>query len=235
MKAQSFPANKICLPAGFSFSASCAGIKASGRSDLALVQACQGTTAAAMFTKNRVVAAPLVVGRASLAGQPGTHSRGDRELRQCELRHRAIRNKGLPASLPGAGRIAWEYPPAEVFPSSTGIIGVPLPVNKIVSRLPDLAAGTQSTQEGIASFAQAIMTTDTRPKLAGARISFGKRGREFAGDRKGSGHDSPSARHHARLPLYRYCRGPYPTKTGSAGCVRRHLQLHLDRRRHFHK
>ena len=71
MKARSFPANKICLPAGFSFSASCAGIKASGRSDLALVQACQGTTAAAMFTKNRVVAAPLVVGRASLAASRG--------------------------------------------------------------------------------------------------------------------------------------------------------------------
>ena len=67
MKARrTIPKEKICLPAGFSFSAACAGIKASGRPDLALVEACAGT-AAAVFTKNRVLAAPLEVGRASLA------------------------------------------------------------------------------------------------------------------------------------------------------------------------
>ncbi len=61
----------MALPAGFSFSAACAGIKASGRPDLALVEACPGTTAAALFTRNRVVAAPLEVGRASLAASRG--------------------------------------------------------------------------------------------------------------------------------------------------------------------
>src|SRR5277367_2889142 len=61
----------ICVPAGFSFAAACAGIKASGRPDLALVEACPGTTAAAVFTKNRVVAAPLEVGRSSLASSGG--------------------------------------------------------------------------------------------------------------------------------------------------------------------
>ena len=71
MKARGSLTNRICLPAGFAFSAACAGIKASGRPDLALVEACPGTTAAAMFTKNRVVAAPLVVGRASLAASRG--------------------------------------------------------------------------------------------------------------------------------------------------------------------
>ena len=71
MKAHGSLTNKICLPAGFAFSAACAGIKASGRPDLALVEACPGTAAAAMFTKNRVVAAPLVVGRASLAASHG--------------------------------------------------------------------------------------------------------------------------------------------------------------------
>ena len=63
--------DRISLPAGFSFASTCAGIKASGRPDLALVEASPGTTAAALFTRNRVVAAPLVVGRASLAASRG--------------------------------------------------------------------------------------------------------------------------------------------------------------------
>jgi len=65
MKVRGLPYKNICLPEGFSFAAARAGIKASGRPDLALVEACAGTTAAAVFTKNRVVAAPLEVGRAS--------------------------------------------------------------------------------------------------------------------------------------------------------------------------
>ena len=63
---------KIRLPLGFSFSAVAAGIKVSGRPDLALVQieseAAMGASAAALFTKNRVVAAPIEVGRAALLG-----------------------------------------------------------------------------------------------------------------------------------------------------------------------
>jgi glutamate N-acetyltransferase/amino-acid N-acetyltransferase len=186
MKAQSFPTNKVCLPAGFSFSASCAGIKASGRSDLALVQACQGTTAAAMFTKNRVVAAPLVVGRASLADSRG-------RIRAVIVNSGNANCATGPSGIKACQRVCRELgellgiSAAEVFPSSTGIIGVPLPVNKIVSRLPDLAAGTQNTQEGIASFAQAIMTTDTRPKLAGAEFRAGNATVSLLGIAKGAG------------------------------------------------
>src|SRR5438445_13191207 len=61
----------IFLPKGFKFSAIAAGLKASGKPDLALILAEPRTTAAALFTKNRIVAAPVVVGRASL-----TKSRG---------------------------------------------------------------------------------------------------------------------------------------------------------------
>src|SRR5580700_9090945 len=57
---------KVRLPLGFSFSAVAAGIKVSGRPDLALAEAAKGATAAALFTQNRVVAAPVEVGRASL-------------------------------------------------------------------------------------------------------------------------------------------------------------------------
>src|ERR1035438_4252890 len=62
---------RILLPVGFSFSALAAGIKASGRPDLALVEIADGASAAALFTTNRVVAAPVEVGRASLAAGAG--------------------------------------------------------------------------------------------------------------------------------------------------------------------
>jgi glutamate N-acetyltransferase / amino-acid N-acetyltransferase len=54
----------------------------------------------------------------------------------------------------------------EIFTSSTGIIGVPLPAEKLLAKLPDLAAASSATERGVLAFAQAIMTTDTRPKIA---------------------------------------------------------------------
>src|SRR4029077_16165690 len=59
------------LPGGFSFSAVAAGLKASHGLDLALVEAVPGTNAAALFTTNRVLAAPIEVGRAHLATTQG--------------------------------------------------------------------------------------------------------------------------------------------------------------------
>src|SRR5258708_1514587 len=159
--------DNLCLPAGFSFSAACAGIKASGRPDLALVEACAGTTGAAVFTKNRIVAAPLEVGRAS--------------LKASQERVRAvIVNSGNAncatgqAGIRACQRVCQEMSgllgvsAKEVFPSSTGIIGVPLPVDKIVSQLPGLKETREATRRGVARFARAILTTDTRPKLASA-------------------------------------------------------------------
>ena len=178
--------DNLCLPAGFSFSAACAGIKASGRSDLALVEAVPGTTAAAVFTRNRVVAAPLEVGRASLAASRGgiravivnsgnancaTGKAGIRACRQvCRDLARLLRLRLN-----------------EVFPSSTGIIGVTLPVDKIVARLPDLAAARDATRQGIDNFAHASMTTDTRPKLACATFPSGKTAVNILGIAKGAG------------------------------------------------
>jgi glutamate N-acetyltransferase / amino-acid N-acetyltransferase len=186
MKVRFRPPNKTCLPAGFSFSAACAGIKASGRPDLALVEACPGTTAAAMFTKNRVVAAPLVVGRKHLAT---SRSRVRAVIVNSGNANCATGKAGLKA----CQRVCRELsellgiPLAEVFPSSTGIIGVPLPVDKIISRLPNLTATRESTEQGIASFAHAIMTTDTRPKMAFAEFRSGKASLQVLGIAKGAG------------------------------------------------
>ncbi|MGH9550534.1 MAG: bifunctional glutamate N-acetyltransferase/amino-acid acetyltransferase ArgJ, partial [Terriglobales bacterium] len=75
----------------------------------------------------------------------------------------------------------------EIFPSSTGIIGVPLPVEKILSTLPELTAARAATKRGIANFARAIMTTDTRPKLACATFRSGKSAVNLLGIAKGAG------------------------------------------------
>src|SRR5437879_12366981 len=74
MTAPAGSTESIHLPGGFSFSAVAAGIKASGRLDLALAEAAPGTTAAAVFTKNRVIAAPVESGRKHLRAT-GAHVR----------------------------------------------------------------------------------------------------------------------------------------------------------------
>jgi glutamate N-acetyltransferase / amino-acid N-acetyltransferase len=160
---------KIRLPLGFSFSAVAAGIKVSGRPDLALVEAAGGATAAALFTKNRVVAAPVEVGRASLLSTGGrvraivvnsgnaNCATGRAGIHDCEQVCRE------------AGKL-FDVPAAEVFPSSTGIIGVRLPAEKIRAKLPELLARRSPGQRGVMGFAHAIMTTDTRPKIASARF-----------------------------------------------------------------
>jgi len=76
---------------------------------------------------------------------------------------------------------------SEIFPSSTGIIGVPLPVEKIVSKLPELASACQATTQGMDAFSRAIMTTDTRPKLACATFHSGKSTVNVLGVAKGAG------------------------------------------------
>ncbi|HEX4427024.1 MAG TPA: bifunctional glutamate N-acetyltransferase/amino-acid acetyltransferase ArgJ [Terriglobales bacterium] len=178
--------NKLLLPKGFSFAATAAGLKASGRTDLALVEAVEGTTAAALFTKNRVVAAPVEVGRAAL-----TKSKG---------RVRAvIINSGNANCATGKAGIQTckqvcqetarllEIRPDEVFPSSTGIIGVPLQAEKIIAKLAGLIDRSESSEEGLDQVAKAIMTTDTRQKQASASFRAGPSEVRLTGIAKGSG------------------------------------------------
>jgi glutamate N-acetyltransferase / amino-acid N-acetyltransferase len=160
---------KIRLPMGFSFAALAAGIKVSGRPDLALVEAAKGANAAAMFTKNRVVAAPVEVGRASLLATGGriravivnsgnaNCATGRAGIQACEQVCRE------------AGKL-FGVSAEEIFPSSTGIIGVRLPAEKIRAKMPELIEARTASQRGVLAFTHAIMTTDTRPKIASARF-----------------------------------------------------------------
>ena len=174
----------IFLPKGFKFSAVTAGLKASGKPDVALILAEPRATAAALFTKNLIVAAPVEVGRSALAksgggvravlvnsgnancatGQPGVHAC----KATCAETARLLGGK-----------------PAEVFPSSTGIIGVPFPTAKVTSQLKPLIARAGASIEHLRQFADAILTTDSRPKLASAPLRSGNGA--VTGIAKGSG------------------------------------------------
>jgi len=167
---------EILLPLGFSFSSLAAGIKASGRPDLALVEIPGGAAAAALFTSNRVVAAPVEVGRASLAATGG-------RLRAVIVNSGNANCATGRAGIVACRRVCGEAAEilgastAEIFPSSTGIIGVPLPAEKISGKLPALAQARAASAQAADEFARAIMTTDTRPKIAAAQIQFSSKSR----------------------------------------------------------
>ena len=177
---------KIRLPKGFSFSAIAAGIKVSGKPDLALVEVWGRATspvqaerssvaaAAAMFTTNRVVAAPVEVGRSSLRATGG-------RVRALIVNSGNANCATGPAGIQTCERVCKEtgkllgVSANEIFPSSTGIIGVQLPTEKIYAKLPELIAARSASQGGVLAFANAIMTTDTRPKIASARFRASSR------------------------------------------------------------
>jgi glutamate N-acetyltransferase/amino-acid N-acetyltransferase len=177
---------KIRLPLGFSFSAVAAGIKVSGRPDLALVEAAGGATAAALFTTNRVVAAPVEVGRGALLSTGG-------RVRAVIVNSGNANCATGPAGIQACERVCREagnlfgVSAAEIFPSSTGIIGVPLPAQKIDANLPELIAARSASQRGVQAFAHAIMTTDTRPKIASARFRTASKEVTVLGIAKGAG------------------------------------------------
>jgi glutamate N-acetyltransferase/amino-acid N-acetyltransferase len=176
----------IHLPKGFSFSAAAAGIKVSGRNDLALIEASEGTTAAAVFTRNRVVAAPLEVDRVNLSATKGRVRAVIVNSGNANCATGAVGVQSCRRICSGTARLLG-IDPTEVFPSSTGIIGVPLPGEKIIARLPDLIAAREASAKGLERFAQAIMTTDTRMKLASIRFESAEGSVTLTGVAKGAG------------------------------------------------
>ena len=127
------------LPKGFRFGAVKAGLKASGRPDFALIVADLPASAAAAFTSNRVIAAPLIVDKEHLSATGG-------RVRVAAINagnaNCAAGEAGMRAARATCAAVAQTFGcrTEEVFPSSTGIIGVPLPAEKLIAVLPELAA-----------------------------------------------------------------------------------------------
>jgi glutamate N-acetyltransferase / amino-acid N-acetyltransferase len=174
------------LPRGFRFAAVKAGIKPSGKADFSVAVADEGASAAAMFTSNRVQAAPIAVGRRHLACSGGrvrvvavnagnaNCAVGEIGITACEQVCRAAAEQ-------------FKCEGHEVFPSSTGIIGVPLPAEKLVAALPAVESALRADAEGFLAFAQAILTTDTRAKVAHASFEVDGKMVRIAGVCKGAG------------------------------------------------
>lgn len=177
---------RICVPKGFSFASVAAGIKASGKTDLALVSAQKGSNAAALFTTNRVVAAPVMVGRKYLLAGGGRVRAVIVNSGNANCATGQQGNRACEKVCDEIGRLL-SVPADEVFPSSTGIIGVQLPVEKIISRAPQLISALDTTKQAAAKFARAILTTDTREKIASARFKSGSKQVTLLGIAKGAG------------------------------------------------
>jgi glutamate N-acetyltransferase/amino-acid N-acetyltransferase len=174
------------LPRGFEWGAVKAGIKASGNLDLAVARVTGVAQAATVFTSNQVVAAPITVGRRHMAATGG---RVEVVLVNAGNANCATGQAGIDACERTCVEAAETFGCIfdEVFPSSTGIIGVPFPTDKVIAAMPNLRAAAGSTAGHAEMFASAIMTTDTRMKVAQARIDVDGTEVRIFGAAKGAG------------------------------------------------
>ena len=188
-------------PSGFRFGAVRAGIKPSGKPDFACVSAAEGATAAAVFTSNRMVAAPVLVGRDHLRRSGG---RARFVAVNAGNANCATGEQGIEACLTVCKAAAKEFSCSieEVIPSSTGIIGVPLPAEKLVAALPAIAAQLGESSAHVQQFAEAILTTDTRAKISSLQIDIGGKPVRLFGVAKGAGMIAPQLTPHATMLVY---------------------------------
>lgn len=176
------------LPLGFRYAATYAGIRKQHSDDLALIVADEPAQAAAVFTTNVVQAAPVQLARKHLKSSRGKVSAilvnagnancatptGDHVAAvSCKAVAKALKTKA-------------QY----VIPSSTGVIGVELDPKLITEAIPKLTAGL--SPHGFEAVARAILTTDTRSKVATEVVSLRKGDVRIAGMTKGSGMIHPN-------------------------------------------
>lgn len=187
-------ADGLAAVAGLSFAARPVGVRDSAHRDpsapdLALLDVGRAVPAAIVTTTNRVRAAPCVVGVEHVATGP---------IRA------VIVNSGNANACTGAQGLAdaramtvavgesLGCAAQAVVPMSTGVIGVPLPVDRIVDGVPALVDGLRSDAAAAAELARAMMTTDTRPKQVAVRVHAQDGSAIVAGVAKGAGMIEPA-------------------------------------------
>ena len=180
-------------PIGFRCASASAGIKKPGVRDLALLVTDRPATAAAVFTRNLIAAAPIQVSREHLFT---ARSSFRALLVNSGCANAATGPEGLARAQRSAALLAnaLGVRPGETLINSTGVIGVLLPIDRIESAM----AGLVSSLAGgsCEPFARAIMTTDTRPKWSTRTIRFTAEGRDcictVTGVTKGAGMIHPN-------------------------------------------
>lgn len=179
----------LLSPKGFSAAGTYAGIKSKQTPDVGLLVADGGpVSAAAVFTTNRVFAAPVAIGRKHVASgklrgvvvnsgnaNACTGRQGEKDaIAMCKL---------------AAGQVGAD--PHEFLPSSTGIIGHLLPMERVEAGIRTVGPKLGNTEQHALDFAAAILTTDTRRKAASARFKVGKNTVTLSGVCKGAGMIGP--------------------------------------------
>jgi glutamate N-acetyltransferase/amino-acid N-acetyltransferase len=151
------------LPAGFRFSGSTVGIKASGRPDLAVVLTDRPCVAAGVYTTNRVAAAPVGWCRGvtpSSAIRAVVINSGNANAATGPQGEADVR-----ATAEAAARLVSDScHPHQILIASTGVIGRTLPMDRLLARLPEAFRTVAATPEALQNAAVAMMTTDTKPK-----------------------------------------------------------------------
>lgn len=155
---------------GFRFAGVAAGIKKDGRRDLALAVADEPVSTAAVYTRNRVQAAPVRVAR-----ERTRRGRAQAVLANSGCANACTGSAGLHATRSTTASLARTLgiDPKLVVPASTGVIGALLPADRIELAIPELVAALGP--EGAPAFAEAIMTTDQWPKTASSTVRGGKK------------------------------------------------------------
>jgi glutamate N-acetyltransferase/amino-acid N-acetyltransferase len=173
--------------AGVKLAAVCAGIKKADRRDLVLFALAEGSSVAGVFTRNAFCAAPVTLCKQHLAAAPIRYL-----IINSGNANACTGEQGLVNALATCSAIATQtgLKPEQVLPFSTGVIGEPLPVQKIIAAIPE--ALSKVSEQGWDDAAAGIMTTDTRPKGFSRQLVFDGKTITVNGIAKGAGMIKPN-------------------------------------------
>ncbi len=155
------------LPQGFCYATTYAGIRKVAKDDLALIVSDKPASSAAVFTQNNVVAAPVVLARQNLKTSRGKSRAWLINAGNANCATRT--GEKVANTCVNAAAKALKAKPTEILPASTGVIGVEMNAQLVVKALPKLVESLSA--DAFDKVANAIMTTDTRPKTAFAQIN----------------------------------------------------------------
>lgn len=179
----------VCSAKGFRAAGVAAEIKYKGRNDVALVVADAPAAAAAVFTTNKVAAAPVVYDRAIVRGGVIQAILANSGCANACTGEGGLKDAKLSA-LVTAGELGID--PKHVLVASTGVIGRRLPMDRLLSGVKKAVKALGRTSAHALNAEKAIMTTDTRPKEAAVSVVIGGKKVVVGGMCKGSGMIEPN-------------------------------------------
>ena len=173
---------------GVTFATAEAGVKYKDRTDVMLARLAPGTAIAGVFTRSKTRSAPVLDCQEKIGG---ASDEGAAILVNSGNANAFTGKKGVESvqAITAAVAQACGIPQSRVFTSSTGVIGEPLPHDRVTAVIGDLES--RQDKGGIAAAARAIMTTDTFPKGASAQVEVDGKTVSIAGIAKGSGMIAP--------------------------------------------